>query len=167
MPLPLRSPLARAFTVALLLGPTASLSAQASGTPEMVHYIRVDAIDYAFNTVTSVEEGIVTFHLVDKGADVHQMSVLELGVGHTVKEFFEVMRTTGAPPAWAPAVGATPTIQPNSEAFLTLRLAPGKYILGCLIPARDGRSHVAKGMYQLLTVTAKPGAGPATKKPTG
>ena len=49
----------------------------------------------------------------------------------------------------------TPTIQPRTEAFLTLRLAPGRYLLSCLIPAKDGRSHVVKGMTTLLTVTRR------------
>jgi hypothetical protein len=46
----------------------------------------------------------------------------------------------------------------GGEAFISFRMPPGRYILSCLIPAADGRSHVAKGMYQVITATASPAA---------
>jgi hypothetical protein len=152
-----RSRLLRLIPAVYLLFPAGAGAQEANP----VHYIHVEATDYAFRTQGTVEEGIATFHLVNKGTDVHQMTLLELGVGHTVKDFFDAMRATGEPPAWAVQLGSTPIIQPGHEAFLTLRLPPSRYILACLIPARDGRSHVSKGMYAQLTVTAA--AAPAKK----
>ena len=51
-----------------------------------------------------------------------------------------------------PTLGQTNTIAPKQETFLTARLKPGKYVLACLIPGRDGRAHTEKGMVQLITV---------------
>jgi uncharacterized cupredoxin-like copper-binding protein len=31
-------------------------------------------------------------------------------------------------------------------------MKPGRYILACLIPARDGRAHTEKGMVKMITV---------------
>jgi hypothetical protein len=141
--------------------------AQAAPTGERVQYVRIVARDYVFDAPTSLTEGIVTFHLTNQGSDVHQLSIVEVGAGHTIKQFFDAMRSNGMPPGWAVTVGMTPTIQPGSEAFVTLRLVPGHYVFACMIPAKDGRSHVEKGMYQWVTVNSrsKPAAAPQTKKP--
>lgn len=160
----------RAFMLgALIAGALPAIAApalaQSAPAAERVQYVRIVAKDYVFDAPTVLTEGIVTFHLLNQGADVHQLSIVEVGVGHTIKEFFDAMRVAGVPPAWAVTVGMTPTIQPNSEAFVTMRLVPGHYVFACMIPAKDGRSHVEKGMYQWVTVgpRAKPAA--PSKKP--
>ena len=160
-----RSALARVLLVAAPLLAASSLGAQATGAGERLRYVRVVAKDYAFDAPPTVGEGIVVFDLVNQGEDVHHLTLVELGVGHSMKQFFDGLRAKGVPPAWAVTIGATPIIQKNGEAFLTLRLTPGRYVLSCMIPARDGRSHVEKGMYQEITVTAVPSAVPAKKKP--
>ncbi len=130
--------------------------AQIASASEQIQYARITARDYAFDAPATIHEGIVTFHLVNQGSDVHQLSVVELGGGHTIKEFFDFIRAkNGAPPPWTTTVGITGTITTNAETFLTVRLAPGKYVLSCMIPAKDGRSHVEKGMYQYVTVVGK------------
>ncbi len=147
---------------------TVAVPLRAQGTGEKVQYVRVIAKDYAFDVVPSVPAGIVTFHLLNQGADVHHMTLVELIPGHTIKQFIDTMRAKGEAPAWSVTVGATPIIQKNHEAFLTLRLVPGRYILSCMIPAKDGRSHAEKGMYGLITVTGDakaPTAPKAAKKP--
>jgi hypothetical protein len=128
----------------------------------------ITAKDYAFEAPPTITSGIVTFHLVNQGSDGHQLSVVEIGAGHSIKDFFDYIRGhSGAPPTWATTVGMTGTIAKGAETFLTVRLAPGKYVLSCLIPAMDGRSHVEKGMYQYVTVVPKvepaPKPAPATK----
>ena len=156
-----------ALAVALPTIAFARTGAQAAPpTTERVQYVRVSAKDYQFDAPNDVNEGIVTFHLVNEGSDVHQLSVVEVGVGHTIKEFFDAMRLKGVPPAWAVTVGMTPTIPPGAESFVTMRILPGHYVLACMIPAKDGRSHVEKGMYRWVTVRARPSkAAPAGKKP--
>jgi hypothetical protein len=146
----------------------ASLSGQNAAERVTVQYAHIVAKDYAFDAPATLTEGIVTFHLMNEGADVHQLVLIELGVGHTIKEFFDAMRAKGQPPSWTVELAMTPTILPNQEAFLTARLVPGRYILGCLISARDGRSHVEKGMSQLVTVLPKraPAPTPPGKKPS-
>ena len=141
--------------------------AQVTPSGERIQYARIVAKDYVFDAPNTLRAGIVVFHLTNQGSDLHQLSIVEIGVGHTIKEFFDSMRSTGVPPAWAVTVGMTPSIQPGNEAFVTVRLAPGHYVFACMIPAKDGRSHVEKGMYQWVTVSARsaPAAAPAGKKP--
>jgi uncharacterized cupredoxin-like copper-binding protein len=140
--------------------------AQAASASEHIQYALVTAKDYAFEAPAAISEGIVTFHLVNQGSDVHQLSVVEIGAGHSIKDFFDYIRANhGAPPSWATTVGMTGTIAKGAETFLTVRLAQGKYVLSCLIPAMDGRSHVEKGMYQYVTVGPKAAPAPAAKAP--
>lgn len=157
---------ALAVPLALAL-PTAGIQSQVTTSGERIQYARVVARDYQFDAPSSLSEGIVTFHLTNQGSDVHQLAIVEVGAGHTIKQFFDAMRATGTPPAWAVTVGMTPTIQPNAESFVTLRLVPGNYVFACMIPAKDGRSHVEKGMYQWVNVKSKPVkvAVPGAKKP--
>ena len=161
-----RCSLLRVAAVGALTLLSSAAHAQVATSAERVQYARIVARDYMFDAPTALTEGIVTFHLTNQGSDLHQVSIVEVGAGHTIKQFFDAMRNAGVPPAWAVTVGMTPTIQPGSEAFVTLRLVPGHYVFACMIPAKDGRSHVEKGMYQWVTVSprVKPVA-PAARKP--
>ena len=146
---------------------TSAAHAQVTSSGERIQYARIVAKDYQFDGPTSLREGIATFHLMNQGSDAHQLSIVEIGAGHTIKQFYDAMRPTGVPPAWAVTVGMTPTIQPNNEAFVTIRLVPGHYVYACMIAAKDGRSHVEKGMYQWVNVVArsKVAVSATTKKP--
>lgn len=137
--------------VGLLLAQPAK-SRPASNASPTVTYVKVLGADYAFESPDVVAAGIVAFNLVNNGADLHAMAVFELPAKHTLREFLDQYHSQGMIPAWMIGIGQTPTIAPNSETFLTVRMKPGRYILACLIPARDGRMHTEKGMVKLITV---------------
>lgn len=161
-----RSHVRAALVAAVALMVARPAISQGDPQTERLQYVRVVGTDYQFHAPASVPEGVSVFHLLDHGSDVHQMTVIQLGPGHSVKDFFDATRANGVPPAWAVTVGATPIIRKGTETFLTLRLSRGQYVLACLIPASDGRSHTEKGMYQAFTVTARPAPPPAaTRKP--
>lgn len=144
-----------ALAISALLTPLeAQTAAPARRAPvaTKVEYVVVEGADYAFKNPPSVNNGIVTFNLVNVGQDLHAMTLLELPSNHTLREFLDMYHQKGIIPPWMPTLGQTPTIAPRQEAFLTARLKPGKYILACLIPGRDGRAHTEKGMVQLITV---------------
>lgn len=141
-----------AAAAALLLG-AGALPAQATASGERINYLHVVARDYVFEAKPTIPSGIVTLHLQNQGADLHHLILVELPTSRTPKEFFDVNRSTGQMPSWAKVIAQTGTLPTNGELFLTQRLAAGRYVLTCQLAASDGRSHVAKGMYQLLTVT--------------
>ena len=124
----------------------------AAAASPTVSYVKVIGLDYAFETQDVVPTGIVAFNLVNSGSDLHQMAVFELPDKHTLREFLDQYHSMGMIPAWMIGLGQTPTIAPKAEAFLTVRMRPGRYILACIIPARDGRMHTEKGMVKLITV---------------
>ena len=116
-----------------------------------VQYVRVEGADYVFNVPPSIRAGITVFNLVNVGRDVHAMTLLALPPEHTMKQFLDAFKATGKTPPWAPSLGETGTIRPGTEAFVTARLKPGRYVLACLLPAADGRTHTEVGMVQLVT----------------
>jgi uncharacterized cupredoxin-like copper-binding protein len=126
--------------------------APAPRTATKVEYVLVEGADYAFKNPPTVNNGIVTFNLVNVGSDLHAMALLELPATHSLREFLDMYNKKGIIPPWMPTLGQTATVSPRQETFLTARLKPGKYILACLIPGRDGRAHTEKGMVQLITV---------------
>lgn len=145
----------------LLLTGVAPLSAQGANPADRYQLIKVIARDYVYDAPSTVVAGITTIQLVNQGSDIHHVSVQALPEGKTVKDFFDATRNGGRAPEWSKSVGQTAIIPNGAEAFITFRMAPGRYILSCLIPASDGRSHVAKGMYQVITATKPPAARPA------
>ena len=156
--------LAPALVLAGLWVAPAPLGAQAAGTGKgpvpasaqaaapRVSLIRVAAVDYAFNGPATAPAGVVVFNLVNNGSDLHQLAVLELPANRTLSEFLDTYHGKGIIPAWMAAMGQSQVISPNQEALLALRLKPGRYILACLMPARDGRAHTEKGMVSQLVV---------------
>ena len=129
------------------------LSAQAGSTVDRPQFIRVIARDYVYDAPSNVQSGIATIQLVNQGTDIHHVTVQELPSGKSVKDFFDAIRATGRAPAWSRNVAQSPQVPSGGETFLAFRMAPGRYVLSCLIPAADGRSHVAKGMYQVITAS--------------
>lgn len=159
------SMLASPFALALLLAPARS-PAQSSAPPASkpvaaarvapsatarVEYVKVGGADYAFTAPDRVSAGIVAFNLQNEGADLHALAVFELPDNHTLAQFLDMYHSKGMIPPWMNALGQTLPIASKQEAFLTVRLKPGRYILACLIPARDGRAHTEKGMVKLVT----------------
>jgi uncharacterized cupredoxin-like copper-binding protein len=127
-------------------------SAPAPALANRVTYLPVKGVDYEFSSPDQVPAGIVVFNLTNAGADLHALALMELPAGHTLREFLDMYHTKGIIPPWMPTLGQTGPIAPNQETFLTARMKPGRYILACLIPARDGRAHTEKGMVKMITV---------------
>ncbi len=131
--------------------PTAA-AARPAVNANRVTYVAVSAVDYNFSAPEQVPAGVVAFNLMNGGADLHALALLELPDNHTLREFLDMYHSKGIIPPWMPTLGQTGPIAPNQEVFLTVRMKPGRYILACLIPARDGRAHTEKGMVKMIMV---------------
>lgn len=132
--------------------PAKPAAAPAAAAPQSATLIKVVGVDYSFSAPEFAPAGVVTFNLVNQGADLHALALFELPANHSLKDFLDQYHAQGMIPVWMVGLGQTPTIAPQAEAFITARLKPGRYILACLIPARDGRMHTEKGMVKLITV---------------
>lgn len=135
----------------------------ASAAPPRV--IEVKSFDYAFSAPDTIAAGATTFHLVNQGPSQHHLMIFALPKGMSLSTFDRLMRTdsiagTGiglVSGAEGPADGAT-------DAWATLDLAPGSYVLTCLLPLPDGSgTHRSHGMFRALTVV--PAAGEPARMP--
>lgn len=127
--------------------------------------VEVTSFDYAFNAPDTIRAGATTFHLVNKGPSQHHLTIFALPKGMSLATFDRLMRAdsirgTGIEVvggAEGPADGAT-------DAWATLDLAPGSYVLTCLLALPDGSgTHRSRGMFRALTVV--PAAGEPAPMP--
>jgi len=134
-------------------GPAAAVAQAPAAKPvPAIQYVRVEGADYMFHLPATIKPGVTVFNLVNVGRDVHAMTLLSIPPGKTLHQFLDAFNPTGKAPAWATLLGESGTVKPGAEAFVTLRLKPGSYVLACLLPASDGRSHTEVGMVQMLVV---------------
>lgn len=98
---------------------------------------------------------MTTIQIVNKGQDLHHMQLVRLLQGKTAADFFAALEADPSRfPTWIAFVGGPNAVIPGGEAAATMPLAPGDYLLLCLIPDQKGVPHVAKGMAKPVVVTA-------------
>jgi len=142
-----------AITAALLsLAATTPLRAQAPKT------VTVYTADYSFTAPDTISSGATTFHLVNRGPSEHHLVLFALPRGMTVARFDHLMRTdstdgSGSDGTGILKVGGMDLAAGRSDAVATVDLAPGTYVLTCLLPLPDhSGTHRMRGMYRGLTV---------------
>jgi hypothetical protein len=101
--------------------------------------------------------------LVNRGKEFHHVWVARLEGGKTLEDLLAAMKSPGPLPAWVRDMGGPNAPAPGGgESNATLSLAPGDYVVACLIHGKDRVPHAMKGMIRRLTVVkaAKPAADP-------
>ncbi|HXT15104.1 MAG TPA: hypothetical protein VN706_05710 [Gemmatimonadaceae bacterium] len=144
-------------------GAPAAAASRGSFDPA-THVATVYAHDFAFEAPSSISAGWTTFHLVNDGPNLHHVQLVRLDSGKTANDLAAAMKNPGPPPMWAAFVGGPNAPNPHGESSLTMNLAPGNYVLLCLVDLPDHVPHFAKGMFQPLTVT--PAVGTPMAEPT-
>ncbi len=138
----------------------ASLKAAGPGIPE-ISYV---AGEYQFDGPDQLPSGWVSLRITNGGHELHQLQVVQLSDKKGVPDV--ILALTDHPdaiPPWMHPFGGPNGVMPGDEARATIRLAPGRYLLVCLVPDKDGVFHVIRGMQKSVTVTAP--SGPAPKVP--
>lgn len=119
--------------------------------------VTVVAYDFGFDAPETVEAGLVTFRMMNRGPDLHHVALVKLEGGKTMADLAAV-DPHGPPPPWVVEVGGPNAAAPGGVSEVTMVLEPGNYALLCFISGPDGTPHLMKGMAKGLTVT---GAVPA------
>lgn len=104
-----------------------------------------------------IATGAVTLQLANKGAQLHEMSVVRLDPGKTQKDVLTLLKSTQGqqgPPPWAHDMGGMEVLAPHRSAGLQLTLTPGYYVALCFMPdvKKQGTPHVMEGMITHFTV---------------
>ena len=136
--------------LALLLAALPTPPAAARTVP--VRTLTVTARNYAYDMPDTVAAGRTEFRLLNKGTEMHHVSLVRLEGGHTVADFLAALKAGGPPPAWAHDEGGPNTPVPGGTSVAIVDLKPGNYLTVCFIPSNDGVPHVMKGMIRGFTV---------------
>jgi uncharacterized cupredoxin-like copper-binding protein len=130
-----------------------------------VAQITIRAGDHFFEAPAQVQAGLLSITFENVGQEAHHMQIVELHEGVTPEQF-----QTAFPQAaeqWTPermahalslikrAAGGPGLIPPGKHQRVTLKLAPGRYLLFCIIPDHAGVPHLAQGMMATLDVTGQ------------
>jgi uncharacterized cupredoxin-like copper-binding protein len=119
--------------------------------------VTVTLTDYAFTAQGPLTAGKHTFKIVNKGPQPHEIEVLRLAPGKTMKDVTEFMdkmyagKADGPPPL--DALGGIASDMPGMTQYFTADLTPGNYVLLCFVPdAKDGKAHMEHGMVKEFKV---------------
>ena len=126
-----------------------------------IRILTVTANDYAFDVPDTVPAGLTEIRLLNKGTEMHHVWLIRLSDGKTLKDLLGAIGPEGQLPSWARDVGGPNTPGPNGQSTAILRLTAGRYAMLCVIPSKDGKPHVMKGMAKEMTVV------PATSNTAG
>jgi hypothetical protein len=144
--------------------PDPRASAQEVRAEELpAHVVHFTARDYAFSGPKQIPAGRTKIVLTNRGDVEHQLGLFKLNEGETTATAFAAISKAGnleggrAHGTW---LGGPNGVAPHTSVSVVVDLAPGKYVVGCLMPAADGQPHAMKGMLSELTVTGK--AAPAS-----
>ena len=94
-----------------------------------------------------------TIKVLDNGPQEHEVEIVRLAPGKTMKDFGAwAVKKEGPPPA--SALGGVVGISKAAGAnYFDVDLTPGNYALLCFIPdAKDGKAHIEHGMVKEFRV---------------
>lgn len=117
-----------------------------------IRILTVTANDYAFEVPETIPAGLTEVRLLNKGTEMHHVWLIRLSDGKTLKDLLGAIGPDGQLPSWARDVGGPNTPGPNGESMAILRFTAGRYAMLCVIPSKDGKPHVMKGMAKEITV---------------
>jgi len=114
----------------------------------------IDQVDFTFGFFGPIKAGPHTFHVRNNGSQPHEVLVVRLATGASVKDFVAYRPESMEPSPGVPVGGIT-GIGQGGEAFFSMNLIPGRYGLVCFFPDPiTGVPHFTKGMMSEFIVRA-------------
>ena len=115
--------------------------------------VTIRQIDYQFIFSGRVESGLQTIEVVNQGTQAHELVLVKLHPGATVKDVIAAFEPGAAGPPPGQLVGGITGIEKGERAHFTGEFESGRYGLICFIPdGATGRPHFLHGMTTEFTV---------------
>ncbi len=120
--------------------------------PKPAASVTMTLFDYNFKLSAPIRAGTRTIRVHNAARQHHEVQLVQLAPGKTVKEVLDwIQKPDGPPPG--KAMGGVAGMEPGMTEYFTATFTPGKYGLICFLPdAKDGKPHLAHGMVQEITV---------------
>jgi hypothetical protein len=115
--------------------------------------LTITLVDFAFELSRPVTAGEKTIHVLNKGTQPHEVVVVQLAPGASIKDFAESF-VPGVPvlPAGKP-IGGIVGLERGLEGFFRMDFPPGIYGLICFLPdITRGAPHFTRGMMMDIMV---------------
>jgi hypothetical protein len=127
----------------------------AAGTPMAAPTadVTITLADYNFTIKGTLNAGKHTIKVDNAGPQPHEIELVRLAPGKTVKDLMGwIDKPNGPPPA--NAIGGVVAMMPSMSGYATVDLTPGDYLLVCFIPdGKDGKPHAEHGMMKQIKVS--------------
>lgn len=109
--------------------------------------------DFSFVLPDSIKTaGSTTLKVTNQGPQPHEMNLLKLAPGKTLKDVMAFFNKPSGPPPFADA-GGMGAIAAGASALVKLNLDAGNYVALCFVPdPKTGKSHAELGMVTMFTV---------------
>ncbi len=115
--------------------------------------ITIKQIDYQFILSKRIEPGLHTIEVMNHGTQPHELVVVKLVPGATVKDVIASFEPGASGPPQGELVGGITGIEKGERVSFTGEFEPGRYGLICFVPdAVTGRPHFLHGMTTEFTV---------------
>jgi hypothetical protein len=109
--------------------------------------ITVEQVDYQFILSKRIESGLHTIEVMNHGSQPHELVVVKLAPGATVKDALASFEPGASGPPLGELVGGITGIEKGEQMRFTGEFGRGRYGLICFIPdAATGRPHFLHGM---------------------
>jgi hypothetical protein len=146
---------------------TAAITSPATTAPPSSR-LNVSALEFQYDAggPVNLAAGAVTITLRNQGAEPHHGQLLRLRDGVSEED---VAAAASDDPSAAPlldlgeAAGGPGMVAPGGTSRVTERLAPGAYLMFCLVRAPSGETHATDGMVAEFKVSARTAAGGAPR----
>lgn len=138
----------------LAKGMVRALTVTASTVPirAPVPDVTVTLTDYKFEPSIPLIAGHHVIKVVNAGTQWHEMTIVRLAPGKTVKDFAKWGEKLVGPPPGTPLNGAS-SLSVGESNFVEVDLTPGEYGFLCFLPdVKDHKPHLAHGMMQQFSV---------------
>ena len=115
--------------------------------------LTVKQVDYQFILSKRIESGFHTIEVMNHGTQPHELVVVRLAPGATVRDALASFEPGAAGPPQGELVGGITGIEKGERVRFTGEFEPGRYGLICFVPdAVTGRPHFLHGMTTEFTV---------------
>ena len=115
--------------------------------------LTVKQVDYQFVLSKRIESGFRTIEVMNHGTQVHELVVVKLASGATIKDVIASFEPGAAGPPPGELVGGITGIEKGERVQFTTEFQPGRYGLICFVPdAITGQPHFLHGMTTEFTV---------------